>query len=64
MEAAFLNGNCDALAGDLTRLANTRASFGNRANEYLIVPELISTDPLAAAYLSIDRDLGLDVRFQ
>jgi general L-amino acid transport system substrate-binding protein len=49
MEAAFTTGNCTALAGDLTRLANTRVAFGPLAARYTLLPEQISKDPLAAA---------------
>jgi len=46
MEAAFMTGNCTALAGDRTRLANTRLSLGEK---YALLPEQVSSDPLAAA---------------
>jgi general L-amino acid transport system substrate-binding protein len=49
MEAAFVTGNCSALAGDLTRLAATRVAFGPLASRYVLMPELASKDPLAAA---------------
>ena len=49
MEAAFVTGNCAALAGDRTRLAATRVSFGPLGAKYALLPEQISDDPLAAA---------------
>jgi general L-amino acid transport system substrate-binding protein len=49
MEAAFVTGNCTALAGDLTRLAETRVAFGPLAARYTLLPDMISKDPLAAA---------------
>jgi len=49
MEAAFVTGNCTALAGDLTRLAATRVAFGPLAARFTLLPELVSKDPLAAA---------------
>jgi general L-amino acid transport system substrate-binding protein len=49
MEAAFVSGNCAALAGDLTRLAAIRVAFGPLAARYTLLPEQISKDPLAAA---------------
>ena len=58
MEAAFVTGNCTALAGDLTRLANARAAFGSRAKDYGFLPEVLSADALATAYRSEDRELG------
>jgi general L-amino acid transport system substrate-binding protein len=54
MEAAFVTGNCAALAGDLTRLATTRLAFGPLAARYALLPEQISKDPLAAASLAND----------
>ncbi len=57
MEAAFVTGNCAALAGDLTRLAVTRLSFGPTATDYAFLPGLLSKDPLAAATLSSDPAL-------
>jgi general L-amino acid transport system substrate-binding protein len=58
MEAAFVTGNCTALAGDLTRLANARAAFGPRAKDYDLLPAVIATDPLASAYRSDDPEFG------
>jgi general L-amino acid transport system substrate-binding protein len=49
MEAAFVTGNCAALAGDLTRLATTRLAFGPLASRYVLLPDQISQDPLATA---------------
>jgi general L-amino acid transport system substrate-binding protein len=54
MQAAFVSGNCTALAGDLTRLAGTRAAFGPLASRYGLLPNQISQDPLAAASRSDD----------
>jgi general L-amino acid transport system substrate-binding protein len=58
MEAAFVTGNCAALSGDLTRLANARAAFASRAREYDLLPETIALDPLAMAYRSSDPAFG------
>jgi len=50
MRAAFATGNCDALAGDRTRLAETRVSLASRlAKPARLLPERISKDPLAMA---------------
>jgi general L-amino acid transport system substrate-binding protein len=58
MEAAFVTGNCAALSGDSTRLANARSAFGSRAKDYEFLPEIIASDPLASAFRSDDSDLG------
>ncbi len=50
MEAAFATGNCAALAGDVTRLAQTRAATGRPAAEFVILPERLASDPLSMAY--------------
>jgi general L-amino acid transport system substrate-binding protein len=49
MEAAFATGNCGALAGDRTRLAETRVALARRIEGARLLPETISKDPLAAA---------------
>jgi general L-amino acid transport system substrate-binding protein len=49
MEAAYVTNNCTALAGNLTRLVNTRIGFGSLAKNYILLPEVISKDPLSAA---------------
>ena len=49
MEAAFATGNCGALAGDATRLAQTRAALVAHGKRARLLPERISKDPLAAA---------------
>lgn len=63
MEAAFVTGNCAALAGDLTRLAGTRAAFGQFADRYTLLPEEIARDPLAAASSSADPAFAAIVRW-
>jgi general L-amino acid transport system substrate-binding protein len=54
MEAAFATGNCGALAGDQTRLAQTRAAFELHHEESRLLADLISKDALAAAYRDND----------
>ena len=49
MEAAFATGDCGALAGDRTRLAETRAVLARHGKWARLLPETISKDPLAAA---------------
>jgi general L-amino acid transport system substrate-binding protein len=63
MEAAFVTGNCSALAGDLTSLAGTRAAFGQLADRYTLLPEQIARDPLAAASSSADPAFAAIVRW-
>ena len=63
MEAAFVTKNCTALAGDMTRLANARATFGARKDDYVLLPDAIALDPLAMAYRSDDVAFGNVVRW-
>jgi general L-amino acid transport system substrate-binding protein len=49
MEAAFATGNCGALAGDGTRLAETRMALARHGHRAQLLPERISKDTLAAA---------------
>jgi general L-amino acid transport system substrate-binding protein len=54
MQAAFATGNCAALAGDRTRLAQTRATMASHGKATHLLPETISKDPLAAAVRNDD----------
>jgi general L-amino acid transport system substrate-binding protein len=47
VNAAFFAGRCDSLTTDVSGLASTRASQGAQANDYVILPEVISKEPLA-----------------
>ena len=58
MEAAYITNNCTGLAGDLTRLAVTRSDFGPHAEDYILLPEVISKDPLAIAWRISDPQWG------
>jgi general L-amino acid transport system substrate-binding protein len=49
MHAAFASGNCGALAGDRTRMAQDRAALERHARQVRLLPETISKDPLAPA---------------
>lgn len=68
MEAAFVTGNCTALAGDLTRLTFVRLNFGPLASRYTLLspdeqPLEVSSDPLAAASPSSDPAFANIVRW-
>jgi general L-amino acid transport system substrate-binding protein len=56
MQAAFSTGNCGALTGDRTRLAQTRAAMKLHGRSTRLAPETISKDPLAAAVRDEDRE--------
>ncbi len=46
-QAAFLAGFCDALTSDLSVLAGFRRSLGSRADEFSLLGEIISKEPLS-----------------
>ena len=58
MEAALVTGNCSALFGDATRLANTRVAMNRAAQDYVILPNRVALDPLAAGYRNDDQEFG------
>ena len=63
MEAAFFTGNCDAITSDVSRLANIRAIDPRRAHDFVILPQIIRQDPLAAATLGTDARFAAIVRW-
>ena len=54
MEVALIDDHCDAITGDVSWLANARRSFHAQVSRFEILPETISTDPLAPTYRSDD----------
>jgi general L-amino acid transport system substrate-binding protein len=59
MLKAFYGGECDSITQDISALASTIVASG-RASEYLMLPEIIAKDPLAAYVRSGDEE-WLDV---
>ncbi|WP_448188497.1 amino acid ABC transporter substrate-binding protein [Azospirillum sp. sgz301742] len=49
VNAAFFAGRCDVLTTDASQLASTRASVAPKPDDYVILPEIISKEPLAPA---------------
>ncbi|WP_419898912.1 amino acid ABC transporter substrate-binding protein [Roseomonas sp. USHLN139] len=49
LRAAFIAGRCDAFTTDASSLAAFRFSQGANADQYLLLPEIISKEPLGAA---------------
>lgn len=58
MEAAFVTHRCRGLAGDRTRLLETRHDTGSLANGYEILPDEMGEDSLSTAYRSGDTEWG------
>ncbi|WP_338661970.1 amino acid ABC transporter substrate-binding protein [Pararoseomonas sp. SCSIO 73927] len=46
LRAAFINGRCDAFTTDASSLASFRFAQGANAEQYLLLPEIISKEPL------------------
>jgi general L-amino acid transport system substrate-binding protein len=46
VQQAFFSGRCDSYTTDLSGLTSIRASQGERANDYVILPDVISREPL------------------
>ncbi|WP_225773404.1 amino acid ABC transporter substrate-binding protein [Inquilinus sp. Marseille-Q2685] len=49
IEAAFFSGRCDAYTTDLSSLAGTRVAKAPNPDDYVLLPEVISKEPLAIA---------------
>ena len=49
LRSAFLAGRCDAYSTDSSALATYRAAQGANADRFLVLPDLISKEPLAIA---------------
>lgn len=54
MEAAYVTGNCAAIASDRTRLSLLRASLGTLASQHILLPTVLALHPLAMATRSDD----------
>ncbi|MFH5925330.1 amino acid ABC transporter substrate-binding protein [Roseomonas xinghualingensis] len=49
LRAAFLSGRCDTYSTDASALAAYRASHGENASRFLVLPDIISKEPLGVA---------------
>ena len=54
VRTAFFGGKCDAISADASALYAMRAAYAPNPRDYLIVPELLSKDPLAIIVRSGD----------
>ncbi|MRX51032.1 transporter substrate-binding domain-containing protein [Paracoccus sp. S-4012] len=61
-EQQYLAGACDAYTTDASGLAATRAAFAN-PDDHIILPEIISKEPLAIAVRHGDNEWGDIVRW-
>jgi general L-amino acid transport system substrate-binding protein len=56
VENAFFSGRCDAYTTDRSGLAATRASKASNPDDYVILPDIISKEPLAPAVRQGDEE--------
>jgi general L-amino acid transport system substrate-binding protein len=56
VESAFFSGRCDAYTTDASGLAATRVSKAPKPDDYVILPEIISKEPLAPAVRQGDEE--------
>ncbi len=54
MEVALVDGHCDAITGDISWMANARASFHAQVSRFVVLPQTLTTDPFAPAYRTGD----------
>jgi general L-amino acid transport system substrate-binding protein len=63
LRAAFFGGKCDALSADATALYAMRAAYAPNPQDYLIVPELLSKEPLSLIVRSGDPQFSSIARW-
>ena len=63
VENAFFAGRCDAYTTVAAKLGSTRARFAKGDDEYIILPELISKEPLAFTVRIGDNQWAQTVRW-
>jgi general L-amino acid transport system substrate-binding protein len=56
VENAFFSGRCDAYTTDRSGLASTRAAKAAHPDDYVILPDIISKEPLAPAVRQGDEE--------
>jgi len=63
VEQAFYSGRCDVYTNDASGLASSRATRSPKPDDYVILPERISKEPLAPAFRHGDNQFGDIVRW-
>jgi general L-amino acid transport system substrate-binding protein len=49
LKKAFISGRCDAWVHDMSALASFKAAQGDKADDYVFLPEVLSNEPLGGA---------------
>jgi general L-amino acid transport system substrate-binding protein len=63
VRAAFFSGRCDVYTTDASGLYSTRASNAPKPDDYMVLPEIISKEPLAPAVRHGDNQFADIVRW-
>lgn len=63
LNAAYFAGRCDVYSTDSSGLAGIRAGSAPNPDDYIILPEIISKEPLAPAFRHGDNQFGDVVRW-
>jgi general L-amino acid transport system substrate-binding protein len=63
IRSAFFSGRCDVYTGDRARLYATRAANAPRPDDYVILPEIISKEPLGPVVRHGDNQFADIVRW-
>jgi general L-amino acid transport system substrate-binding protein len=58
MQAALVTGHCTAMAGSITQLADARTEFKALRQDFVILPDPITLDPIRPAYAAADPQFG------
>jgi general L-amino acid transport system substrate-binding protein len=58
MEAALVDGHCDAETHDISKLAQGRSAFHGRKNDFEILPDRLTLDPLSPVVRTNDPDFA------
>jgi len=58
MEAALVDGHCDAETHDISKLAEGRAAFHGRRRDFEILPDRLTLDPLSPVVRTDDADFA------
>ena len=63
LRAAFFAGRCEVYSGDALALYGTRAAYAPIPQEYMVLPEMISKEPLSLVVRENDALFGSIVRW-
>jgi len=58
MEAALVDGHCDAETHDISKLAEGRSAFHGRRNDFEILPDRLTLDPFSPVVRADDPDFA------